>query len=250
MILSAAAQAQERPRTNAWVTDDGNLLTSGEEQILVHKLSSYADTTSSQIAIVTKQNLQGEDIATYATELGEMWGIGQQDKDNGVVILVAREEREVFIAVGYGLEAVLPDATASRIIRNTITPQFRQGQFFQGLSLAVDQIMMAAAGEFMPDIMAAIPARKARRVDFCGLAFFVLLLVIFVNGFFRNRGGGGQGPRRRTSNDSILPLLLLGHAAGRGGFGGGGFGGGFGGGGFGGGFGGGGFGGGGAGGGW
>ena len=181
-----------------------------------------------------------------------MWGIGQQDKDNGVVILVAREEREVFIAVGYGLEAVLPDATASRIIRNTITPQFRQGQFFQGLSLAVDQIMMAAAGEFMPDIMAAIPARKARRVDFCGLAFFVLLLVIFVNGFFRNRGGGGQGPRRRTSNDSILPLLLLGHAAGRGGFGGGGFGGGgFGGGGFGGGgFGGGGFGGGGAGGGW
>ena len=160
---------------------------------MTRKLSGYAGTGVAQIAIVTRMDLGGEDIATVATELGQAWGVGEQDRDNGVVILVAREEREVFIAVGYGLEAVIPDAVASRIVRNTITPQFKRGQFFQGLSLAVDEITMAAAGEFAPQATASASRSRGWNVDFCGLAFVVFMLVALLNGFFRNRKGGGKG---------------------------------------------------------
>ena len=252
LLLALAAgvvQAQEQPRPTALVTDAGGFLSSNEVRILSSKLEGYADTTSSQVAIVTQNDLGGTDIATYATELGEAWGVGQAGKDNGVVIVVAREEREVFIAVGYGLEGALPDAVVSRIVRNTITPLFRDGRFFQGLSLAVDEIMLRASGEFTADEVVVPEARTRRGVDVCGLVFFIFLLVMVLT-TIRRRGGGG--PRR--GNDAIIPLMfMLGHASGRGvgggGFGGGGMGGFGGGGGFGG-FGGGGFGGGGAGGGW
>ncbi len=252
LIAGAAAHAQEQPGASIWVTDDADMLSSAEEQILTHRLRSYADTTSTQIAVAIRKNLGGTDIATYATELGQKWGVGQTSQDNGIVILVAREEREIFIAVGYGLEGVIPDAIASRIVRNVIAPYFREGEFFQGLLLAVNEIMLRAAGEYVADTPVPATIRASKGVDFCGVLFFVFLLVMFVKAITRNRGGG-QGPRHHGGSDAIIPLMfLLGHASGRGGFGGGGFGGGgFGGGGFGaGGFGGGGFGGGGAGGGW
>ncbi len=252
--VAVGTQAQERPYSGAWVVDDGELLSDVEERILARKVYGYADTTSNQIAVVTKADLGGQDIATVATEIGQMWGVGQSDDDNGIVILVARDERKVYIAVGYGLEGAVPDALAARIVRNTLTPQFREGQFFQGLSLAIDQMMMAAAGEFEAEMVASISStRRERRVDFVGLIFLLFLVVAFLRNVARNRKGGGDknDRHRHGRNDSVIPLLfLLGQAAGRGG--GGGFGGGgFGGGGFGGGgFGGGGFGGGGAGGGW
>ena len=193
------------------------MLTSSEEQALASKLREYESKTSAQILIATRQNLGGEEIATYATELGHSLGVGQGDEDNGIVILVAREERQVFIAVGYGMEAVVPDAAASRIVRSTITPMFKQGRFFMGLSLAVDELIMLAAGEFPPEIRAT----RSRASDedlggtFCSVLFFVLMVVLLVAKFRNRGGGGGGGPRGR--NNAILPLMLLiGSTAGRG----------------------------------
>ena len=233
------------------VVDDGNFLSPQEEQRLTYILRSYADSTSNQFIIRTVESLEGEDIGTYATEQGQTLGVGQEETDNGLVIAVARAEREVFIAVGYGLEGAIPDVLASRVIRNIITPAFREGQFYSGLASATDVLMQAAAGEYEATGFTAQVAQDSWTVG--EVVWFVIVLMIvglMVLGF---SSGGGPGGRRRRGGrmDDVVPMMfLLGHMSGRGG---GGFGGGGGfssGGGFSGGFGGGGFGGGGAGGSW
>nr|7TBR_A Chain A, TPM_phosphatase domain-containing protein [Rhodothermus marinus SG0.5JP17-172] len=143
-------QIEVIPPSGQWVTDLADLLTPAEERMLSRKLATYADTTSTQIVIVTLPTLNGVPAADYAVELGRRWGVGQKEYDNGVVILVAREEREVFIATGYGLEGAIPDALAGRIVRDIIVPRFRRGDFYGGLSAAVDAIIAAAQGEFQP----------------------------------------------------------------------------------------------------
>ena len=231
------AQGQE------FIVDDAGILTSQEEQRLALALRLYADSTSNQIAIRTLPSLQGQDIAEYATQMGQSLGVGQSDKDNGVLIVVSIQERSVFIAVGYGLEGAIPDALAGRIVRNIIVPDFRDGRYYAGLARAVDAIILAAAGEYMADEFSV--GRSSRKTgDLGGLILFVMVLVFVISMMIRGGGGGG----RRYRSDGMIPLMfLLGHASGRGY---GGFGGGLGGGGFSGGFGGGGFGGGGAGGNW
>ncbi|MEM6772254.1 MAG: TPM domain-containing protein, partial [Bacteroidota bacterium] len=172
-------------------------------------------------------------------DLGRQWGIGQRDKDNGLFILVAREERRVFIATGYGLEGAITDAFAARVIRTIITPAFRQGQFYGGLSEATDALIAAAEGEFQADDL----RQPSRPIPISGELVFLLLIIAFFV-ISNLRSGGGRGGQRYRRGGGGPPVIIWGG----GGFGGGGS---FGGGGFGGGFGGGGsFGGGGAGGGW
>lgn len=243
LLLPAFLQAQPEviPPSGAWVTDQGDFLTPPEEQALSAKLRSYADTTSTQIVVVTLSTLDGYEASEYATELGRSWGVGQQGQDNGVVILLSREEREVFIATGYGIEGAIPDAIAARIYRNLIVPAFREGQFYSGLDLAVDALVAAAKGEFTAE---DVPDGEGDG-GILLLVIFLVLLFVLINAA-KHGGGGGGGKRYRSSRSGIPPVIIWGGGGGFGG-GGGGFGG-FGGGGFSGG--GGSFGGGGAGGGW
>lgn len=231
-----------------WVTDLGGMLTDSEERRLSQKLSDYADSTSTQMIIVTLPNLNGVPASDYAFELGKKWQVGQKEHNNGLVILASREDRQIFIATGYGLEGAIPDITAGRIVRNVIVPSFRVGDFYGGFSAATDALMAAAAGEYT-----AIPgSRRDDRLDPETIVTFIFIALFLFAMFSRGgRGGGGKRYRRRGGD---FPVILWGPSFGSGssgGFSGGGFGGGFGGGGFGG-FGGGGgsFGGGGAGGGW
>lgn len=257
LALSFAATAQGQridvlPPSGRWVTDAGDLLSPTEERLLSRKLSGYADTTSTQIVVVTVPSLNGVPASDYAVELGRKWGVGQKGKDNGVVILVSRDDRKVFIATGFGLEGAIPDAVAARIVRNILLPNFRQGRYYDGLSAAVDALMRAARGEYS----AERTPRASRGVggpNFT-LIFILLIILFFVISAMRDKGGkggkGGNGNRKRRTyrRHGGPPIIIWG-----GGFGGRHGGGGFGGGGFGGGgFGGGGgsFGGGGAGGGW
>ncbi|WP_028566952.1 TPM domain-containing protein [Salisaeta longa] len=244
MQVQAQAQlADVIPSDNRLVVDQGNFLSATEAQRLEAKLRRYADTTSTQIAVVTVPTLDGQAIADYATAIGRQWGVGQAGQDNGVVLLVAREERKVFIATGYGMEGVLPDAIANRIVRTILTPSFREGQFYAGLDRATDAIIQAAAGTYT-----ASATEDAAGDGFDlppGLIFTVLIILYFV---FTNKRRGGKGGGKRGKHrhrDMDVPIIFWG-----GGFGGGSGGGGLGGGGGFGGFGGGGFGGGGAGGDW
>ncbi len=247
----AQAETPPKPSLETSVYDDANLLSAYEKSALEQKLINYKDTTSTQIVVVTVKTIHGEDIAFYAAQWAEKWGVGQKEEDNGVFILVAEHERRMTISTGFGVEHLLTDALSKRIITNIITPQFKQGNYYSGLDKGTSAIIQVLNGEYQgsPEYN-----NEDQGIPIVFIILFIVILFIILSN--RNKGRGGKGGRRRDSTaGSILEAIILSNA-GRGGFGGGGGfggssgGGSFGGGGFSGGFGGGSFGGGGASGGW
>lgn len=250
ILLAGFAFAQDesdippRPNPPRLVNDLANMLAPQEVQALEQKLVNYNDSTSTQIAIVTVTSLGPYEVADFAYRIGESWGVGGKGKNNGILILVSKNERKVNISTGYGLEHVVPDAYAKRIIEQIIKPAFAQGNFYHGLNSATDQIIMLASGEY-----------QAEPKDYgdggnSSVMFWVIIgiLIFFVLAqMFKGGGGGRHGGGMRTLMNPYGGFGTFGDfSSGRGPFGGGGgWGGGGGGGGFGG-FGGGSFGGGGA----
>ncbi len=133
-------------------TKGKNFLTREQAEFLERKLVAYDDTTSNQVAIIIVEDLKGYTANEFATALGRKWGVGGKEFSNGIVILIStggREgERDAYIATGYGLEGAIPDVTAKRIVENELIPNFKEGNFFRGLSETVDAIIKAAAGEY------------------------------------------------------------------------------------------------------
>ncbi len=242
------AQKQIPSAPTGLVADYPNVLSSAEVQALNAKLRAYEDSTSTQIAVVLDRSLEGEEIFDYSFRLAEAWGIGQQGRDNGILLYVAFEDRQIFIQTGFGAEGFLPDAYAKRIIEQVIKPAFRQGAYYQGLDQATSYIMQAGAGEFEALEQGQQEVKLDRTL---GLLIRIIVIVVIIVLLSRIGGGGGgngyggDGRYRRGGGG----IWWMGPGMGGGGFGGGG-GGGFSGGGSWGGFGGGGFGGGGAGGSW
>lgn len=238
----AQREIPPRPSFQTSVYDGANMLSSSEKNSLEQKLINHADTTSTQIVVVTINSLEGEYIGTFAAEWANKWGIGQSGKDNGVLLLASKNDRKFWITTGYGLEAFLTDSKTSQIYRNVIRPAFKKGNYYQGLDEGTTAIMLVLAGEFEN-------SPYAEKDDFpfsalIPLFFFIVFMVILFRG--KNNGRGGGSGSHRDGSWLFDAILLSSLGRNRGGFGGGSFGGG----GFGGGFGGGGFGGGGAGGSW
>ncbi len=250
----AQFQIPEKPQKQTSVYDDKtvDLLTSQQEKALEQKLVHYADSTSTQIVIAIIPSTKGEDINFLGAKWGQKWGFGQADKDNGILILVAKNDRKIAISTGYGVEVSLTDALSKRIIQNIILPEFKKGDFYAGLNNAVTVIFQVLNGEFKEERTFS-NNQGFPFSNFLPFIIFFVIIIILSNSNRRN-GGNGPGGRRSSGLDlwDIIILSNMGRSGGSGGFGsGGGFGGGSSsGGGFGGGFGGGGFGGGGASGGW
>ena len=250
--LSAKGFAQydipEVPKKETSVYDYANLLSSGQKTALENKLVKYSDTTSTQITVVVIPSTKGEDISLLGAKWGQKWGIGQKGKDNGILIMLATQDRKVDINTGYGIETIITDRMAEQVINRIMIPQFKKGDFYAGLDQAADALFQMLQGEYQG-------TRKQNNSN--GFKILPILIIFIVIIFILSRsrgGGGGRNGGRRSGAGSLLDVIIL-SSMGRGGLGGGGFGGGssgggFGGGGFGGGFGGGGFGGGGASGGW
>jgi uncharacterized protein len=229
------------------VYDYIKLLNSYQKKSLEQKLIRYSDTTSTQIVVAIISSTQGEDISLLGAKWGQKWGIGQANEDNGILILVAKDDRKVDINTGYGIESIISDRDAERIINRVIVPAFKKGDFYGGLDQATNEMIARLEGNFTG-------TREDNNSFPIGpIVVFIFFIVILIILSRNNHRGGGRNGRRRRKADSLLDVIILSNM-GRGGFGGGGgsFGGGgsSGGGGFGGGFGGGGFGGGGASGGW
>lgn len=241
VACTIAQDIPPKPKPERLVNDLADMLTDQEEQLLERKLVSYNDTTSTQIAVVTIKSLEGNDVIDYAYRIGEAWGVGQAGKNNGVVILMSESDRETAIVSGYGMEGVLTDAAASRIQRNHMTPNFRNGNFYQGLDEATTAIIQLAAGEYTGEDGGAGGKGIGGAVIFFIILFFVILPILSAIGRSRKNHFGRKGLNFWT----ILWILSHMGGGGRRGGGGGGWGGGSSGGGFGG-FGGGSFGGGGA----
>lgn len=253
VLLVAAVNAQtkipEKPTLETSLYDYINLLSEQQKKALEQKLLRYADSTSTQIVVAVIGTTDGENINYLGAQWGEKWGIGQQDKDNGILVLLAKDDRRIAINTGYGVESVLTDALSKRIVEQVIIPEFKNGDYYAGLDRGADAIFQVLNGEFQEtrnlnddgysDLEAMLPF-------LIFLGFFILMVILSR----KNRKGGGHNSGGGSGGNFWDTIILS--NMGRSGGSGGGFGGGgsFGGGGFGGGFGGGGFGGGGASGGW
>jgi len=145
----------DQPKPPRLVNDFVGLLSSRENNYLERKLVAFNDTNSTQIAIVIVNSLNGYDISDYAQRLGQKWGIGRKEYENGAIIILkpktANQKGEVDLDVGYGLEPIIPDITATRIIENEMTPRFKQNDYFGGLDAATDIMIQLAAGHFSAD---------------------------------------------------------------------------------------------------
>jgi len=244
-----AQDIPERPNPPRLVNDLANVLSDQEKQQLESELDQFDRQTSTQICVITLPSLNGYDISDLSFKIGEQWGIGQKGKNNGIVIVfkpkAGNEKGAVFVAVGYGLEGVIPDAVANRnVIDYEMIPHFKEGDIYGGLSSGVHVIMSLASGEYTAD--AYKQKTEKGKSDPGGSVILVILVIIVLVSIFK----GGRGGSQYSSRGSLpfwLAMGLLGGNRGGGSFGG--FSGGGGGGGFGG-FGGGSFGGGGAGGSW
>ncbi|KAE9542012.1 TPM domain-containing protein [Ursidibacter maritimus] len=214
------------PKPFRYVSDYTQTLTQQDRQILENALIDYASKTSSQIAVVIVPNTNGEAVSSYSHNLFNQWGIGRQKENNGVLLLIAKDDRKLFIATGRGLEAALPDAIASSIIRNDITPYFKQNLYAQGIAKGLSSIIAATQGEYAP-------AAEEETQNLFGLddeqIFFIIAIAIFI--LFQFIGRGGNRYISPSTADRIIRTARSsgGFGSGRGGFGGG-FGGGSGGG--------------------
>ena len=197
-LFTVHAQSFEvLPPSNQLVVDAASLMSPGEVRALEQKLVIYDDTTSTQIVVVTVPRLNGVPAADYAIELGRQWGVGQQGRDNGVVILVSRDDRDVFIATGYGIEGAITDAVAARVVRNILVPNFREGRFYAGLDAATDALIAAASGEFAA-LERTQRSRRSVRID-PGLIFLILFIIIVVLSGMDGGGGKHGGDKRQNA---------------------------------------------------
>lgn len=143
-----SAQEAVVPQLHERVTDFTNTLEFTQWRALESQLKKFEDSTSTQIVVVMIASLRGEDISDYALKIAEANKIGVKGKDNGVLLLIAKEDKKISFQVGYGLEGVLPDALCDQIIRNEIRPRFRQGDFYSGIEAGLNAVIKATKGEY------------------------------------------------------------------------------------------------------
>jgi uncharacterized protein len=204
-LLSAAAWAQDAPSGEAQpipplrarVTDLTGTLSPSERQALDAKLAAWEAKTSNQLAVLIVPTTQPETIEQYGIRIADAWKLGQKGKDNGVLFLIAKNDKRMRIDVGYGLEGNLTDVAAQRIIGDTVAPLFSNGQFAAGIDAGVERIMRIASGDEPPP--KAEPRRRApsHGIDFGTIALIFLVAVPAVGAVLRsmlgNVGGGLAG---------------------------------------------------------
>ncbi len=174
LLISLSVKATDYPNVPKpfqYVSDYTQTLSPSAHQQLEKALVNYGQKTSSQIAVVIVPTTNGEDVADYSFNLFNKWGIGRKKENNGVLLLVAKDDHKLFIVVGRGLEAALPDAIAATIIRHNIVPFFKQNRYAEGIASGLSAIIKATQGEYAPP-------KKEKEDPFDG--FFIFLGVAFI----------------------------------------------------------------------
>jgi len=188
------------------VNDFSGFLSSNETQTLEGKLRNFNNQTSNQIYIIIVDDLQDLAPSDYASRIGEKWGVGQKEKDNGIVVLVKPKttgsEGKVYITAGYGLEGAVPDITAIRIVDNEIIPAFKNGQYYEGLNNGTDVLISLTKGEYTAEEYAAARSSEGGGIGIIGL---IILFIVFSSLF----GGKNRMNRHQGMGRSNLPIWLL-----------------------------------------
>jgi len=142
ILAAIIAGASNVPYLTGRVTDNAEILSASMRQSLAERLKAHEKSTGNQIAVLTIPSLEGESIEEYAETVFKEWKLGQKDKDNGILVIVAPKDRRMRIEVGYGLEGTLPDSMAGSIISNVMTPKFKTGDYNGGIEAGVSAILM------------------------------------------------------------------------------------------------------------
>ncbi len=170
------------PLLSGRVIDQANLLQPQQKQALEQKLTTLEQSKGSQVVVLTIPTTQPETIEQYSIRVAEQWKIGRQEIDDGIIILIAKNDRKMRIEVGYGLEGAIPDAEAFRIIQDYMKPAFQQGNFYQGISQAVDAVIAKINNEPLPKPTISSTS-SSNEAD--GEFFIILLFILFiVQGFW------------------------------------------------------------------
>ena len=192
LLEASSAFALDVPdKPQSYVNDYASILSAGARQDLENVLGTFEKETSNQVFVAIFQGLDGQALEDFSIKLAEKWKVGTKKNDNGILLLIFRDDHAVRIEVGYGLEGALPDVLAGQIIRNEITPAFRQGDYDGGVSKAVNAILQATRGEYKAKAPAEDPMEKYGPWIFALLFFYILaplvcyaLLVVFSFKFF------------------------------------------------------------------
>src|SRR6202050_4975668 len=210
-FLSSFALAFDFPVLSGRVVDQAGVMTAESRSAVEGKLKDLEDKSGIQLVVATVKSLQGSDIETYTNQLFRLWKLGQAQKNNGVLLLVAPNEHKVRIEVGYGLEGTLTDALSSVIIASAIIPRFKTNDYSGGIERGVDGIISVLSGdsaEWQPkdDVRSDDPSKA---FDLLFPMLFLILLIFFVFYLIRNADGpgprGSAGARRRDSPPVFIP---------------------------------------------
>ncbi|MCK5068523.1 MAG: TPM domain-containing protein [Bacteroidales bacterium] len=173
----------------SWVNDYAGVFSTAEASALDRKLNEFEYRSSTQIFVVTLDDNGGYPASMLAPMIGEQWGVGQKGKDNGLLVVVDIQERDVFISTGYGLEEFIPDAIASRIVQNEILPNFKSGNYYGGIDAATDVMISLLDGQFTADEYRK-QSSSGGASTFGGLIFMIILFSILFGGRRRSAGMG------------------------------------------------------------
>ena len=208
----------EKPEFQTSVYDYAKVLSADEKAQLEEKLIRYSDSTSTQIVVITIESLKGEDIGILTPKCGQKWGIGGTAKnDNGVIILLAKAERKIWISAGYGLEDRLTAGIGGEITRNIIIPEFKAGSYYRGLDKGTDALFDVFKGKYKGE-------RKQTKEKKFPVLPIIIIVVIILMLISRNKNSGGNSGNS-SGGPSLLDVIILSSLAGgrgsSGGFGGG-----------------------------
>ena len=190
IVFSQMAFAELKfPALSGRVVDTADMIDNPSKERLAQMLRAHEELTTEQVVVVTVPNLQGSSIEDYGYQLGRYWGIGQQGKDNGALLIIAKEERKVRIEVGYGLEDRLTDAQSSVIINQIITPAFKQGDFIGGINKGTDAIVQVLGGDPLAEPVVGASGGD----DVTDWRMTLLLFTLFVIACYISARYGGVG---------------------------------------------------------
>ncbi len=197
LVLTGAGFAsaeQPVPAFEAYVTDLTGTLTTPQKQKLVQQLSQLASDKGSQLGVLIISTTQPETIEQYALRVAEQWQLGRKGIDDGVLLLVAKNDRKMRIEVGYGLEGAIPDAIAKRVISEVIAPYFKAGDFYGGIYAGTQRLIGLIKGEPLPAPSQLVNQGDSSIEDLLFVLFFILFFAPFLRSIFgRLIGSGAAG---------------------------------------------------------
>ncbi|WP_424962595.1 TPM domain-containing protein [Ekhidna sp.] len=200
-----AQDQQEVPSLKERVTDLANILTESEEAFLTSQLKELEERKGSQLAILTINSTKPETIEQFAIRVVDRWKLGREDVDDGVLLIVAKNDRKLRIEVGYGLEGAIPDAYAKRIINNIIVPHFRDGDYYLGMEEGIEAIIGLINGEDLPQVTSTRSRQKEESYSFgLFLGIVILIFTIFIVKALLSKKIGNM-----KSNLIVIPIVFL-----------------------------------------